>query len=538
MTPDPAWVERIVDGLRGFEEVVKKNADAILVVDRIGIIRFLNPAAIQLFGREETELIGEPFGFPVGHGETTEIDILHAGGTVRTVEMRVTELEWEEERAWLTTLRDVTDRKRQERRLRDLARELERTNSRLEHLVRTDPLTGLVNRRGFAEAIRREAGWVAREGGDAHVALLDLDDFREINKEYGHTAGDAVLVAVAEEIRAVVRGTDTAARIGGDEFMILLPGARYAEAFGAAEKVSAAIANRWIEGPGGQRIQVTVSCGVGPVHGEHSTVEDVLVAAERGLLVSKSAGKGRVSSAPALGPEAVDDFVGQKLVGVVSMPIVELETGTVRARERLCRTSRIGFAKPADLFEAALAAGVLAQVDRACFEACLRVAPELSAEIPTHVNLFPSTLIDSSVDDLLALASRVPSGSLAIELSEQLIIGDVARLVEPVLKLRNAGVSVGLDDVGYGRSTLEALVLLEPDFVKVDRRWVTGCRDNPRQGRILASLVRVSGALGTALIAEGVETEADREGLCSHGVTLGQGFLWGEPVERKATADD
>lgn len=146
-----------------------------------------------------------------------------------------------------------------------------------------------------------------------------------------------------------------------------------------------------------------------------------------------------------------------------------------------------------------------------------------------HVNLFPSTLIDTPTKRLLQLFLPVEGRRFCVELSEQQFIGDPAYLREPVRELRAAGIEIAIDDVGFGRSSLEALVGLEPDVVKIDRKYVHGVARNGGRLRKLRRLAGVIGALGARAVAEGIERREDLEVVQGIGIEYGQGWLWGRP---------
>jgi hypothetical protein len=168
---------------------------------------------------------------------------------------------------------------------------------------------------------------------------------------------------------------------------------------------------------------------------------------------------------------------------------------------------------------------------------CLEMGETLRGSGPVHVNCYPSTLLNMSAERLAAIFEPAGRGamSVVVELSEQQILGDPSSLIPVLQQLRAAGVKVALDDVGFGRTSLEALILLQPDIIKVDQAFVHGiAEDAARRGNI-ARLVRVVEALGAELIAEGVELQADADVLVELGVTFAQGFLFGRPELIEAT---
>ena len=200
---------------RHLRAIVSYNVDAILVVDRNGVIRFANPAAEKLFDHRLDELIGRDFGYPVVDGETVGVDIMQKDGKVAVAEMRVAEMNWENEQVYLATLRDVTDR-------HEMMLQLERNRQLERYLAYHDTLTELPNRQLFYDRLRHAFGHASRHSNKLAVLFLDLDGFKAINDTHGHAFGDSVLQAVAQRLKALVRKSDTVARLGGDEFTIVL----------------------------------------------------------------------------------------------------------------------------------------------------------------------------------------------------------------------------------------------------------------------------------------------------------------------------
>jgi EAL domain-containing protein (putative c-di-GMP-specific phosphodiesterase class I) len=217
---------------------------------------------------------------------------------------------------------------------------------------------------------------------------------------------------------------------------------------------------------------------------------------------------------------------------VYVLPVYDLSDYTKVGYELLSRMSIEGFEVAEDFFRFCLEHNILTLVDHRCFESCLAAGVVFSPEMKLHVNLFPSTLINIPVEHLIkALPENYLRNSCCIEISEQQIIGDPSYLIKPVNALKAAGISVAVDDVGFGRSCLESLVLLEPDVIKIDKKCVMGISRDESRAAALKRILKVTNSLGTDVIAEGIETQEDLELVKQLGVKFGQGFLWGKPVE-------
>jgi len=268
------------------------------------------------------------------------------------------------------------------------------------------------------------------------------------------------------------------------------------------------------------------------------SIEEVLARTHFSLRYSKQAGKNRISSRggkssiaePALS-NVVQALRKKESYRAVKQAIVSLADETVVGWELLSRGPRGSFEMPYDFFRVALERNILTLVDLHCLRACIEASRRLPAGTTCHVNLLPSTMLSTPEERLVELFP--PSGGgrrFCVEVSEQQFIGDPACLRGSVRALKRLGVQVAIDDVGFGRSSLETLIILEPDVVKIDQRIVKGAARDKGKEQLLRRLVKVVGAMGSELVAEGIESREDLGLLREVGVHLGQGFLWGRPA--------
>ncbi|MBI4372395.1 MAG: diguanylate cyclase [Candidatus Omnitrophica bacterium] len=424
-----------------------------------------------------------------------------------------------------------------------IKRELDSANARLENLALLDPLTELLNRRGLQAALSRELQWAHREGTSFLVLLIDLDNFKTINDTLGHAVGDIVLKEVARKLGTVLRTTDYVARIGGDEFMILLPETRWAEGLKVAERVRLTISQDSISMGSSGPVMVTASLGLATISPRTSSIDELLVETHMALHRSKREGKNKVSYGHengwlAGGNDRVVSDVLEALrrndkFHVFSQPIIRLSDDSKIGYELFSHLSINGVEMPPeDFFRLCLENNILTLVDHRCFQICTAAAKTFPSGVCRHLNLFPSTLINIPVQHLIdVLPAGSPKGSYCVEISEQQIIGDPSYLTKAVGALKEANVSVAIDDVGFGRSCLESLILLEPDIVKIDKKCVMGFSRDDSRARSLKRILKVTASLGAKVIAEGIETKADLDLLKEFGVEYGQGYFWGKPVE-------
>lgn len=274
-----------------FRALLQSSVDGVVVLDLQGLIRFVNPAAESLLGRAAADMLGTKFEFPTVAGEAREVEVLRDGQQI-IAEMRTAQTDWEGKPAYLASLRDITQRKLDEQKIREQQAKLEEANVKLEALATLDGLTGLKNRRTFQERLADEVHRAQRYQIALSLLILDVDHFKQFNDTFGHPAGDEVLKSVAKLLRLAVRDTDFVARYGGEEFVVLMPYTDKDAAMKLAERLRGAIATA----PWPKRA-VTASFGVASLAGDCATETELLSQADKALYHSKRAGRNRVSHA-------------------------------------------------------------------------------------------------------------------------------------------------------------------------------------------------------------------------------------------------
>jgi diguanylate cyclase (GGDEF)-like protein len=402
---------------------------------------------------------------------------------------------------------------------------------RLERQAHSDPLTGLANRSLF---LRRVEASLARPAGTATVLFLDLDDFKAVNDRTGHAAGDAVLVAAAGRIGASVRPHDLAARMGGDEFAVLLEDVDDHH----AEQVAGRIVELLSDAITVDRevVWVRSSVGIAAAAAGSLGAAELLRRADLAMYRAKEAGKGRVRVwGPELQPEDTGvDASREELAGALArgeivahfQPIVALDGGEVVAMEALARWQhpRYGLLGPGSFVAAAEAAGLddaldLEMLRQACEAAVAGAAPVV------HVNAAaaPSSRAVMNVLD----ATGLDPARLVLELSERaLAVASPSELA----RLRVIGVRIALDDFGTGHAALQLLQDRRLDMLKIARPFVEASVRTEHDRALLSLLMQVGAMFDLQVIAEGIEREDQREALADLGCELGQGHLLGRPV--------
>ena len=444
-------------------------------------------------------------------------------------------------RLLLRVLHHAMDRHRIKEKLASVTGRLRETNLRLEKMALLDPLTELYNRRGLQQALRRELQILSREGGKLLVLFLDIDDFKKINDSLGHPVGDILLKEIARKIQDSVRASDHVARIGGDEFLLLLPKTPLKEGLRLAERLRFAVSNTTVTLSEKETLKITASFGLTSVPDHATSVDDLLAISDPFLRQSKNEGKNRVSYQLPEGTESHAEISDSEHLTelmrngndffALKQPIMRLADQSIVGYEFLSRLKNSGVHMPDEFFRVAMENNMLTLVDHHCFRSCISAAAALPARIHRHINLFPATMIDLAVEELVEkLAVNCPAESYCLEISEQQILGEPSHLIGPVEEFKRHGISIAVDDVGFGNTCLESLILLEPDVIKLDKKYIRGIAQDLHVERSLRRTLKVAEDLNAEVIAEGIETQEDLDKLKELGVKYGQGFYLGKPA--------
>ncbi len=450
--------------------------------------------------------------------------------------------------AELTDAQTVLEQAKQglERNVEERTAALEDRSRELSQQAVTDLLTGLPNRKGINEHLIELLGTEKHPGVKPQLALLflDLDHFKEVNDVMGHVAGDAVLRIAAERLRETMPRGAFAARWGGDEFVVVLPGIRRAEqAQMVAEQLRAALSVPVQLEQRVARIGCSIGVALAPHHG--TTPEALIIAADHAVYSAKSEGSGRVrlfdaalaelasrqhELAQAL-PAALE--LGQ--LQVAYQPIVSSLDGRATHVESLARWRHPvwGAVSPAEFIPVAEASGLIHTMGRWVLrQACLDAA-RWPGEDPPKVSVNVSAMqvtsgrLVAQVREALASAG-LPATRLVIELTESMPMVGRDRVDRTLADLRAMGVTLAIDDFGTGYSSLSSLMKQPLSLIKIDRSFV---QDVPGEGELLIkATVEVARCFGLEVVAEGVETRAQQMRLIALGVSYMQGYRFGKPM--------
>jgi len=415
-----------------------------------------------------------------------------------------------------------------------------------------DPLTGLPNRDLLTQNVGKML--TARRPDGVWLLYLDLDGFKLVNDHWGHEVGDLLLVEVAKRLGRLTRDCAAFARISGDEFVVADHG-EAAQAASMAERILEELA-RPIELPGIELVAVA-SIGIAPLT-DQRTAESLVRDADLAMYRAKAEGRGRVKVFDASMRQSVRERVEIELalrqavqrnqLWLSYQPIVDTRTGRALGAEALIRWTHPvrGPISPVEFIPVAEETGLIDEIGAFVLEESLRQMALWRDEglLPEtfymSVNASVRQLRDHTLNRKIADGLRVfrlGADRLTLEITESILIGDNSQVLDVLNSLRGLGIGLSVDDFGTGYSSLSYLSRFPVTTVKVDRSFVTGLGVDPGDEAIVRAVVAMSSALNLGVIAEGVETPAQRDALIGLDVVRGQGWLWGKAVGHAEFAD-
>ena len=542
------------------ETLLAASADAVVAIGRDGTIKYVSSSMRQLLGHTPDELIGrrlhdamnqdrlaavhefmaKMLALPIGRSDRTQDKLRNTAGEWVHVDIMGTN--WINDpdlQAVVFSLRDIGERV-----------ELEQQLSRQAF---TDSLTGMPNRAMFRK--RLEEAVVAAAGErPVTVLLLDLDDFKLVNDNLGHSAGDELLTTIADRLRAQVRPHDVLARLGGDEFAILLCDLDPADASNLAERLLATVrepirlASRDITCSLSIGIASTAGCTVDP----GSCAEQVLGNADLAMYAAKRAGRNAYAIFDPTMTLSVLEEAQQRAdlehalehdeFRVLYQPVVDMNTQRMTGVEALVRWQHPtdGLLGPYHFIAHAEANGLIVPLGRwvlrqACAQlaACRAETPN-AAHMKVNVNLsarqFQYAGLVEDVSAALADAG-LDAPSLTLEITESMLMADIETAKETLHALRRLGVRLAIDDFGTGYSSLRYLKQLPVDIIKIDKTFVDEVHIDEDDVALVDAVAGLGAALKMETVAEGIETDAQWDTLRRIGIDHGQGYLFGRPTE-------
>ena len=538
-----------------FAALAQHSSDVVTVIDVDGLITYQSESCARVLDRDPVDMTGtclwdymaddhatalrnaiasvsvEPLRLQTLHSTWT-----HADGTPCHLEVTVTNLLENDNVAGLVlNSRDVTDRTALEQQLL--------------HQAFHDSLTGLFNRAMFKERLEHALARRWRRTDSLAILFLDLDGFKEVNDTLGHSTGDTLLVQVAERLACLVRGADTVARFGGDEFAILvedLVDPTYT--VGLAQRINTALQEPY--DLAGSLVHLSVSVGIAHDTESASDAEQLLRNADLAMYQAKAARAGGYAIYdPSMHAGLVERVrlesdlraaLTHDRLSVHYQPLISMSTGSVTGVEALARWSHPerGHVSPAEFVPLAESTGLIRRLGEWILrEACTQVVswqqtnPEL-ADMRISVNVSPGQLDDGNlaavVNEVLT-ETRLAPARLTLEMTESVLMSDSPATLTTLRALRELGVRLAIDDFGTGYSSLSYLHRFPVDVLKIDRSFI---EQLSRGGDValVSTIVRLGHAMNLETVAEGIERPDEMLLLRRQGCTTGQGYHFSPPL--------
>jgi diguanylate cyclase (GGDEF)-like protein/PAS domain S-box-containing protein len=550
---------RQVEALARFEATYTSALAGIMTLDPEGKIVDANPALQALMGYSEEDFAGTLAvdyvhtddreamlamyrSRATGKGSATlEHRILRKNGEVLWVNSSVSFIRDADDEPALAIVmvQDVTQRKRTEQALVAQA-------ALNEHQARHDPLTGLANRTLFGERIERALEDARPTGNLVAVMVMDMDRFKEVNDSLGHHAGDELLREVASRLSGALRSSDPIARIGGDEFGVLLPApSGHADVAAAVERLVEALEEPI--GVQGLPLVVEASIGIALFPDDGDDIDTLMRAADVAMYTAKEEKTGYAFYD---GSTRQLDLARLTLVGELRralekrelvlhyQPQEVLEDGSIRSVEALLRWNHPerGLIPPAEFIPLAQQTGLIRPLTLYVMGEALRQCREWEQEgqrLSVAVNVSARNLLDvefpAQVEELLD-AWGLDAARLELEITEDAVLTDPVRTKAILDELAAMGVRLSIDDFGTGYSSLAYLKRLPIQQIKIDRSFVMGMPTNEDDATIVRSTIDLGRNLGLEVVAEGVESEEVWKELRALGCTVAQGYYLSRPL--------
>lgn len=541
-----------------FRSLVQNSADVNMILDADGTIVYESAAVERVLGYRAANRLGSP-SFEIVHPDDEPraqqllAEVMGARGAQISGEYRARHVDgsWRFIEAVLTNLledpavsgivvnyRDITERKTLEDELR--------------HQAFHDSLTGLANRALFADRLEHALTRVRRFRQPLAVLFIDLDDFKTVNDSLGHGEGDLLLTAVAERLREGVRASDTIARMGGDEFAVLIEDPEDAATpVDVAHRLLGTLAEPF--GLGGKELFVHASVGIAVSANRKQTGEDLLRDADAAMYTAKSNGKNRVEVfEPRMHAAAIArldlkrDLEGALTRGefaLVYQPIMNLRTERLAGVEALLRWHhpRQGVVPPAEFIAAAEESGLIIPLGRWVLEEACAQAKVWDAETPAplsmSVNVSGRQIQQPGFADEVADVLKqtgLEAGRLTLELTESVLMRDAETTMATLGALKGLGIRLAIDDFGTGYSSLSYLRRFPIDELKIDQSFVATVSIGPEQSALVRSIVKLGASLRLDTVAEGIEDAEQLSELRKLGADLGQGYFFARPMSADA----
>ncbi|NOU01271.1 MAG: EAL domain-containing protein [Gallionella sp.] len=536
--------------------------DAVVQISSEGIVTGWNEQAIDVFGWTESEAIGKPlyelvippqcreeYFARIQHAlipgsvdiRSTHVEQIsaHRDGHEFPAEWAITTIEVEGSYELCAFIRDITHKKE--------------TEELIWKQANYDKLTGLPNRHLFHNRLEQEVKKAHRTQTQMALLFIDLDHFKEVNDTLGHDMGDLLLVEASQRLAYCVRETDAVSRLGGDEFTVILTGIDNVQ---SVERITQCVLKSLSE-PFRLRDEIayiSASIGVTFYPNDADNVDDMLKSADQAMYVAKNLGRNQASYyTAALQADAqarrllindLRDALAAKQFVLHFQPIIDLATGRIHKTEALIRWQHPtrGLVGPAEFILLAEETGLINEMGDWVFKEAARWAKrwseQFTPDFKMSINVSPVQFLSSEHSceawDAYLREIGLAGQHIIVEITETLLLKATSSVTDKLLKFRDAGIQVAIDDFGTGHSSLSYLRKFDIDYLKIDKSFVDNIGSNANDLILSEAIIVMAHKLGLMVVAEGVETEAQRKLLSDAGCDCAQGYLFSKPVPPEA----
>ncbi|WP_078120588.1 sensor domain-containing protein [Thiosocius teredinicola] len=540
--------------LRQSATVFDCTAEAIVITDTNGVVRDVNAAFTEIVGYEREEVIGQKPNMWKSdfHDQSFYADMWNS--IIETGEWRGEIINRHKDGSVapalsaISTVTDENDNPVGYVAIYTDISQIKESQQQLAHLAHHDALTNLPNRILFNERLQHCLDRAERRGGRVAVIFVDLDNFKHVNDSLGHSYGDKLLIEVADILKSALRHDDTVARIGGDEFTILLEEVETKEkVVSVIEKIIEAFDREFALGA--STIRVTPSLGVSISPDDGRDADTLMRNADAAMYRAKSLGRNnyqfytqeltKIAFERMHLDSALRKAIPQGEFNLLYQPQIDLADGSIVGMEVLVRwhNPELGLVPPDQFIPIAEDNGLILPLGEWILEVACRQAYEwLQAGLLKGTMAVNISGVQVRRGDLATVVRRVlantglPAEKLELEVTESFIMGESQQAIDILSELRDLGLTLAVDDFGTGYSSLSYLKSLPIHALKIDKSFI---RDIPEDGNNMAitrAVIALAKSLNLELVGEGVETDSQRRFLLSEGCQIGQGFLFQKPL--------
>jgi len=551
-----ARIAELRDSEAYIHAVLDNVNEGIIVIAEAGVIVSFNTAAEKIFGYSSHEIVKQNFNLLISadhlelsgayhryvpeqehgsiYGVTREVVGLRKDYSAFPLELKTSQLRIQNNLLFITTARDITDRKDAEQRI--------------SYMASHDNLTNLPNRTLLQNRIEQTLVHNKRRDQLAAVLFIDLDKFKIINDTLGHDVGDGLLKEVASRLVSGVRNEDTVARQGGDEFIIMLCTINHPGDAGiiAQKLISSLTQPFYIHG---KELHIGASIGIAIYPDDGDSMELLLKNSDIAMYHAKESGRGNYQyflakmNEQAAEKQALSSdlrhAVARNELFLVYQPVVEMISGSITGMEVLLRWQHpvLGMVSPLKFIPLAEESGLILPIGEWVLRSACRQIQEwrtLGYEVPRlAINLSAKQFRQITLSDTIASILQetgVESRYLGLEITESMLVQNIDEVVNTLLKLSNMGLEISIDDFGTGYSSLSYLKRFPINKLKIDKSFVDDIATHPDDAAIVKAIIAMAHGLQMKVVTEGVETQAQHDFLRQHGCEQYQGYLFSKPL--------